>query len=243
MTQWEAALEMQRFYQAVTVEADEAASEFAVMLDQTPVRTPARQPLQVPSAALAQAIAREWDSQSEEIAVERMPLTQVAATALDRVSSDVSSYAQQIAAYGETDLVCYRAQNPDSLVARQATTWQPLVDWATETFAAALVVTGGVTPVAQPSATLAALRDAVSAHNIFEMSALGLATTASGSLIIALALSHGYIDADAAFQAGFLDETWQKEKWGADDDAETSRRVARGDLTTAALFFELCRTP
>ncbi|MDH3737933.1 MAG: ATPase [Alphaproteobacteria bacterium] len=234
---------MQRFYEAVTVEADRAASAFAVLLDKTPVQTPARHPLQLPNADLAQAIAAEWEGQDAEIEVDRMPLTQIAATALDRVAADPSSYINQIAAYGETDLVCYRAESPDSLVKRQAATWQPLVDWVTETFAAPLIVTGGVAPVAQPGASLTALRNAVTDHDVFEMAALGLATTASGSLIVALALSHGRVDAEAAFQAGYLDETWQVEKWGSDEDAETRHQSARGDLATAAQFFELCRRP
>jgi len=232
---------MQRFYKSVTVETLEPASAFAVMLDRKPVQTPARKPLQVPGAALAQAIADEWDAQSGEIAVDRMPLTQVAATALDRVSPDTKTYAQQIAAYGETDLVCYRSHGPDALVARQMAVWQPLVDWTAEIFSAPLTVTDGVAPVAQPPASLSALRDAVIAHDIFEMSALGLTTTVSGSLIIALALSHGRIDADAAFEAGYLDEAWQAEKWGSDEDTEIRQRTARADLKTAAQFFELCR--
>ena len=234
---------MKRFYKTVTVEAHETAATFAVMLDQKPVRTPARNPLQVPNAPLAQAIADEWDAQDGEIAVDLMPLTQVAATALDRVAADAAAYADSIAAYGETDLVCYRAHSPDALVARQTATWQPLVDWVAETFSTRLTVTAGVAPVIQPSKTVTALRNAVSTHSVFEMAALGLATTASGSLIIALALSRGRLDADAAYEAGCLDETWQIEKWGSDEEAEVSRHNARADLNTAAKFFELCRTP
>ncbi|NKB49551.1 MAG: ATPase [Alphaproteobacteria bacterium] len=233
---------MKRFYEKVTVEADDDASVFAVMLDRKPVQTPARRQLQVPSAALAQAIADEWEAQGDEIVVDRMPLTQVAATALDRVALDVGAYAQQVAAYGETDLVCYRADRPDILVARQAATWQPLVDWVAEALSAPLTVTDGVAPVTQPPGSLATLQDAVAAHDIFEMSALGLATTASGSLVIALALSRGRLDVDTAFAAGYLDETWQVEQWGADEEAEVRRANARDDLTTAARFFELCRS-
>lgn len=234
---------MKRLYKTVTVEADDAASVFAVMLDQKSVQTPARKPLQVPGASLAAAIAAEWEAQGDEIVVGSMPLTQVAATALDRILPDVAAYTQQIAAYGETDLLCYRADNPAILVARQMATWQPLVEWVGEAFSAALTVTHGVTPIAQPSESLTALQAAVAAHNIFEMSALGLATTASGSLIIALALSQGRLDAETAFEAGYLDETWQVEKWGTDEDAEASRETARTDLKTAAQFFELCRNP
>jgi len=232
---------MKKFYTSVTVETLEPASAFAVLLDHKPVQTPARNSLQVPNAALAQAIATEWEDQGDEIAVESMPLTQVAATALDRISPDTPSYAQQIAAYGETDLVCYRADNPQALAVRQMSVWQPLVDWVAETFAAPLTVTDGVTPVAQAPETLTALSQAVAAHDIFEMSALGLATTASGSLIIALALSHGRIDADAAFEAGYLDETWQAEQWGSDEEAEVRQQTARADLNTAAQFLALYR--
>ena len=232
---------MQRFYKSVTVKALEPASAFTVLLDRKPMQTPARNPLQVPSAALARAIAAEWEAQSDEITAESMPLTQVVATALDRISPDTPYHAQQIAAYGETDLVCYRADNSQALAARQMSVWQPLVDWAAKTFSAPLAITDGVTPVTQALATLTALRDAVAAHDIFEMSALGLATTASGSLIIALALSHGRIDADTAFEAGYLDETWQAEKWGSDEEAEVRQQTARADLNTAAQFFTLHR--
>lgn len=233
---------MKRFYEAVTVEADEAASAFAVMLDRKSVQTPARKALQLPNASLAQAIAAEWDAQGDEIVVGSMPLTQVAATALDRITPDVAAYARQIAAYGETDLLCYRADNPAILVARQRSTWQPLVDWVGEAFSAPLTVTHGVTPIAQPPESLTALQTAVASHDPFEMSALGLATTASGSLIIALALSQGRLDAETAFVTGYLDEMWQVEKWGTDEDAETRRATARADLETAARFFELCRS-
>ncbi|NNE84974.1 MAG: ATPase [Alphaproteobacteria bacterium] len=234
---------MKRFYKTVTVEADEATSAFSIMLDRKSVQTPARKPLQVPGEGLAAAIAAEWEAQGDEIVVGSMPLTQVAATALDRISSDVAAYVRQIAAYGETDLLCYRADNPATLVARQMETWQPLVEWVGDAISAPLTVTQGVAPIAQPPESLTALQAVVAAHNIFEMSALGLATTASGSLIIALALSQGRLDAETAFEAGYLDEMWQVEKWGTDAEAEASRATARADLKTAAQFFELCRNP
>lgn len=231
---------MKRFYEQARVEARDGA-EFAVMLDERPVQTPARNLLQVASPALADAIAAEWDCQEDDIVPARMPLTQVAATALDRVAPDTQTYARQIAVYGETDLLCYRAQAPQSLVVRQAATWQPLVDWAADRFAAPLTVTEGVSPIAQPAETLIALENAVRAHDPFEMAALGLATTAAGSLVIALALSHAHIDADAAFAAGFLDESWQAEQWGIDEEAERRRAIARADLETAARFLALHR--
>lgn len=234
---------MQRFYKSVTIKPHEKASSFSVLLDEKPVKTPARQPLQVPHAALAKAIAAEWAAQGDEIIVEQMPLTQVSATALDRVAPDANFYARQISAYGETDLVCYRTPDPTSLADRQAEAWQPLVDWASEALQAPLTVTDGITPVSQPEDSLAALQKAVAAHDMFEMAALGLATAASGSLIVALALSHGRIDARAAFEAGSLDETWQIEQWGTDEEVETRLENARADLLTAESFLELYRNP
>lgn len=234
---------MKRFYQRVSVSPGQPAAGFTVMLDARPVRTPARQPLDLPSAALAHAIAAEWDAQDDEIVPAQMPVMQVAATAIDRVLPDIAGYAGRIAVYGETDLVCYRADNPQALVARQWATWQPLVDWAAETLDAPLTVTGGVAPVSQPAASLAALHAAVSAHDPFELAALGLAATASGSLLIALALSHDRLDADAAYAASVVDESWQIEQWGDDDEAAARRRNVRADIDAAARFLALCRQP
>lgn len=233
---------MKKFYKTVSV-ASHGVPEphYAVLLDDRPVRTPARNPVRLPGAALAEAIAAEWEAQDDEISVARMPLMQIAATALDRVAPDADSYVGRIAAYGETDLLCYRSPNPQALTARQWATWQPLVDWASEALLAPLTVTSGVAPVAQPSDTLAALRRAIAAHDVFELAALSVATTASGSLVIALALSHGRLDARDAFEAAFLDENWQIEQWGADEEAERRQRNARADIEAAARFFELHR--
>jgi len=232
---------MQRFYKSVSVTPPHAASGFLVMLDNRPVKTPARQSLRLPSAALAQAVSAEWDAQQDQITPANMPLTQIAATALDRVAPNAQVYASRIAAYGETDLVCYRADSPQELVARQSETWQPLVDWVADEFSAPLMVTDGVAPVVQPAETLAALSEAVSAHDPFEMAALGLAAAACGSLVIALALSRRRLDCDAACAASFLDEIWQAEQWGDDADAKARRLAAQRDIEAAAHFFALCR--
>ena len=212
-----------------------------MLLDARGVRTPMRRPLQVPGPALADAIADEWCAQGEQIEVETMPLTRIAATAVDRVADDREGYIDQIAAYGGTDLVCYRAQTPAELVVRQSRVWQPLLDWARDTFGSELVVTDGLLPIDQPPESLALLRAAVADHDNYELAALGVVTSASGSIIVALALSKGHLDADTAFEVGQLDESYQVELWGEEAEAQARRDILRADTECAAAFLDLLR--
>ena len=232
---------MKRFYEHVsTAEAPEGGG-FEVQLDERGVRTPQRRPLQVPVAPLAEAIAEEWREQGDEIDIDSMPLTRIAATAVDRVADDPEGYVDQIAAYGGTDLICYRAQAPQELVVRQVRVWQPLLDWARETFGSELVVTDGLLPVEQNPDALARLRAAVGAHDAFELAALGVVTSASGSLVVALALSEGHLDATTAFDVSQLDESYQVEIWGKEAEAEARRQILRAEIDCAADFLELLR--
>ncbi|MGB0573126.1 MAG: ATP12 family chaperone protein [Alphaproteobacteria bacterium] len=232
---------MDRFYKDVTTAQAGDENAYEVLLDARSVRTPMRKALQVPSQALAIAIADEWLAQGEKIDVETMPLTRIAATAVDRVADDREGYIDQIAAYGATDLVCYRAQTPSELVIRQSRAWQPLLDWAREAYGCELVVTDGLLPVDQPSESLAQLRAAVASHDDYELAALGVATSATGSIIVALALSKEHLDADAAFEVGQLDESYQVELWGEEADAQARRDILRADTNCAAAFLELLR--
>ena len=152
------------------------------------MRTPAGRPLAVPGSALAGAIAEEWAAQGETIDREAMPLTRLACTALDLVPERRADIVTEIAAYAETDLVCYRTDEPPALARRQAAAWQPLVDWAAERHGAHLAVTSSITPIAQAPAALEALRDAVAGEDDFALAGLGLATRSFGSLVIALAV-------------------------------------------------------
>ena len=231
---------MKRFYKEVAV-ADRQPDGFAIELDGRPVRTPLRKPLLVPGARLADAVAGEWGAQGETIELDSMPLTRIAATALDRVGEDPDGYVGQVAAYAETDLVCYRAPSPSELVLRQSTAWEPLLDWAHQTFGVRLAATEGVTPLDQEPETLARLRDVVASHDPFELAVLGVATSASGSLVVALALAHAHIDAGQAFEVSQLDETFQSELWGMDPEAERKLEILKADLETSAAFLELLR--
>lgn len=212
-----------------------------MLLDGRPVRTPERRVLTIPRSALAEAIAGEWASQGADIDPASMPLTRLAANALDRAGPHRGEVVDRIARFAETDLVCYRAAAPGDLVERQNAAWQPLVDWVMHRFDASLAVTTDLVPVAQPSTALAGLRRAVGTHDDFEMAALGLAVQACGSLVIGLALSHGEIDAAAARAASQLDELYQAELWGEDPEAQVRLAGLAADIDCAARFIALCR--
>ena len=226
-----------RFYK--TAEAAAADGGYGIALDGKPVRTPAGQPLAVPGSALAGAIAEEWAAQGESIDRENMPLTRLACTALDLVPERRADIVAEVAAYAETDLVCYRTDEPPALARRQAAAWQPLVAWAAERHGAHLAVTSSITPVAQAPAALEALRDAVAGEDDFALAGLGLATRSFGSLVIALAMRVGRLDARAAADASLVDERYQLERWG--EDAELAARCAHiaRDAADAERLFRL----
>ena len=230
---------MKRFYNDAEVAG--CAAGFRVVLDAKPVRTPLRAVLVVPNRVLAEAIAAEWRAQTGEIRLDDMPLKRLAATALDRVAGRRDAIIDEVVRYAATDLVCYRAASPPELVERQRTVWQPLVEWAVQRFDAPLTVTDGVVPIEQPAAVLGALRTAVSGFADFELAALHVATVAAGSLIIALALAAGEVDAAAATVASQLDERHQAERWGEDRDAVARRRALADDIDLANRFLGLLR--
>ena len=226
-----------RFYE--TAEAVETESGHGIALDGKPVRTPAGHPLAVPGAALARAVAEEWAAQGEVIDRETMPLTRLVCTALDLVPGRRAEIVAEIAAYAETDLVCYRTDEPPALARRQAAAWEPLVAWADERYGARLAVTNSITPVAQAPEALDALRDAVAGEDDFALAGLSTVTRAFGSLVIALAMREGQLDAQAAADASQVDERYQLERWG--EDAELATRCARvaRDATDAERLFRL----
>ena len=205
------------------------------------MRTPSKAVLVVPTAALAQAIAAEWQDVPEkaEINVSHLPLTRLAATGLDRVTSQRARVVDDAAKYAASDMLCYRATDPTSLVKRQTEIWQPLLDWAAERYGATLAVVTGTTFVSQPHAALAALRQAVAAHSDLALSALYNLTHIAGSLVVALAVSEGRLDGERAFAAAQLDELYQVEKWGSDPIAEQRLAAIRRDIDAGAQFLAL----
>lgn len=231
---------MKRFYKSVAANPVEGAG-YEVHLDGRPVRTPMRHPLQLPGARLAGAVAGEWDAQGEEIDVETMPMTRIAATAIDRVRHDRDVYTDQVAAYAETDLLCYRAPAPSGLVVLQSKAWQPLLDWSQETYGATLKATEGLSPIEQDRDALDRLRKALDDHDEFELAALSVATAASGSLVIALAIAQQRIDVREAYEASQLDESYQNQTWGVDPESQQRRDILKADLEASADFLALLR--
>lgn len=230
---------MKRFYKETAVDAAEGG--FRVLLDGRPMRTPAKAVLIVPTGALAAAIADEWGRvpEKEEIKTGLLPLTRLAATGLDRVPGQREQVIDDTAKYAGSDLLCYRATDPTSLVERQKTTWQPLLDWAAERYGAPLAVAEGMTFVTQPAQSLARLRAAVAAHGDLALSSLYNLTHIAGSLIVALAVAERHLTAEQAFQAAQLDDLYQIERWGDDPLAIERRDGVRRDIEAAARFLDL----
>jgi chaperone required for assembly of F1-ATPase len=218
-----------------------AAGGHSVTLDGRLAKTPGKHDLNVQSSALALAVAAEWDAQQEEIRPATMPLTRLAGATIDRDAVQREAIVRQVADYAGTDLVCYRAAHPPALAARQQAVWQPLIQWAAERYAAPLVVTAGVIPASQPKESLEAFAAAVAAQDDFALTALHAATAACGSLIIALALLEGRLDAAAAFAVSQLDEGFQIEAWGEDAEQAGRRAALAADIAAAAQFLALRR--
>lgn len=230
---------MKRFYrEAVAVASD---GGFAVQLDGRPLLTPAKNALTVPSRALAEAVAAEWQGQGATVNPLALPLTRLVSTAIDRVAPRRATIIAEIAKYAATDLLCYRVPEPPELVARQHATWQPLLDWAQERFAARLVATQSITPVAQADNSLAAIEQAVASQGAMELVALHLATAACGSVVLGLALLEGELSPEAAFGAAQLDESFQIERWGEDWEQTRRRAALQEDIALAARFVGLLR--
>jgi chaperone required for assembly of F1-ATPase len=210
-----------------------------ILLDGKPVRTPGRNALMLPSEALAAAVAAEWNAQAERINLRSMPLTGLANAAIDRIDPDPVSFARGLAVYGESDLLCYRAEAPPSLVERQTARWDPILAWARRRYDVDFEVTAGIVHRPQPPATLDRLAQAVNARNAFELAGLSPLVTVSGSLVIALALAESGVDLDAAWAAAALDEQWQAEKWGEDSEAAQALAARRRDFEAGHRFLRL----
>lgn len=228
-----------RFYQKA--EAREGPAGWEVHLDGRPLRTPAKGSFLLPSAALAAAVAAEWEAQEDKLDAATMELTSLTFSALDLVKPQRREVIEELADFGGTELLCYRAAHPAALAKRQRDVWQPLLDWASLTLDAPLSVTESITAIAQQAGSLRALRRAVESHEDFSLTALALAVRTSGSLVIGLALSHGRLNAKAAFEAAELEQTYELEVWGADAEADARRRHLLEELALSERFLGLLR--
>lgn len=230
---------MKRFYKETAV--DHGDGGHRILLDGKPMRTPAKAVLVVPTRVLAEAIAAEWGAVPDkaDINVSHLPLTRLAATGLDRVTSQRARVIEDTAKYAGSDMLCYRASEPETLVKRQQATWQPLLDWADAHYGARLVIVEGLAFVEQPADAVARLSAAVARHSDLGLSALYNLTHISGSLIVALAVAEGHLAAADAFAAAQLDELYQIERWGEDPIATKRHEGIRHDIEAGARFLAL----
>ena len=213
---------MKRFYKDVQIAPAEGG--FAVLLDGRPVKTPGRNTLILPTEHLAEAIAREWHTQGDEVIATTMPLLRLANTVIDGVTVNRDEVIDAILRFGENDLLCYRAHQPPALVARQREGWDPLLDWLRQSHGAQMRVAEGLTHVDQTPDALLALRQALEKEGPFTLGALHVIASITGSAVLALAVANGFISGPNAFALSRIDEIYQAEKWG--EDAEAAKRTA-----------------
>ena len=233
MTEWKA----KRFWKATQVEA--TSGGFRVLLDGHAVKTPGKRELVVPTQAMAQTIAGEWDEQSEFVKPESMPCTRSANAAIDKVTDQFDEVATLLAAYGDSDLLCYRAASPESLVERQSKSWDPLLEWVATELGAPLETRTGVIHSPQGADTLSRFDSLVRAMSVFELTGFHDLVGLSGSLVLALAVVHGRLSPEQAWSVSRLDEIWQAELWGADEEAEEQNKLKMKEFLHAARFFQM----
>jgi chaperone required for assembly of F1-ATPase len=235
MSEWKA----KRFWKEVAV--TEAGAGYAVLLDTRPVRTPAKAPLHLPTRAMAEAVAAEWDAQEKEIDPLSMPATRAANAAIDKVAVQFDEVADMLSAYGDSDLLCYRAEAPEELVDRQAAGWDPLLDWAADAFGARLEPRSGIMHAPQAPQALARLDAEVRRQTPFQLAAFHDLVSLSGSLVIGLAALHDRMPAEDLWALSRIDELWQEEQWGRDEEADAAAEIKREAFLKAKQFFDLTR--
>ena len=221
-----------RFYKSVTI--TQTREGFGIQLDGRSVKTPAGKALAAPSRAIAEAIAAEWQAQGEVIDPAKMPITRLANSVIDGVALRTDEIIADIAKFFGSDLLFYRANGPEALVRRQAAQWDPVLAWATECFGAHFILSEGVMPVVQPESAVRAASQAIPTDP-WAVGALHVITALTGSALLALALAHGFHNADEVWTAAHLEEDWNSEQWGTDELALERRAARRAEFDAAAL--------
>jgi len=228
---------MRRFWKEVTLEPTTFGQ--AVRLDGRPVKTPTGNILALPTQKMADAVMAEWEAVEKTVNPAVMPVTGFANAAIDRIAPDRAGFAAAIAAYGETDLFCYRAAAGEALAERQVQIWDPWLEWAQQRYGISFIVIEGIMHQPQPLATLESLRGIVAARGTFELAAMAKLAHLSGSLVATLAVIERAGTADDIWTASCLDELWQEELWGADHWAQKNRSDREGEFMAAVRFLDL----
>ena len=233
MSEWK----MKRFW--TKAEVAQAGAGFCVQLDGRSIKTPGKADLIVPTRALAEAMAGEWAAQDGEVRPETMPVTKSANSAIDKVTVQHGEVAQMLAGYAETDLVCYRASHPEALRARQGEAWDPLLAWCSAAYGAPLDPVTGVMFAPQRPESLAAIGARIHGLDAFALTGMHELITLTGSAVLGLAIFDGHLSATAAWDLSRIDETWQAEQWGEDDEANQMAEAKKQGLLHGARFCEL----
>ena len=228
-----------RFWTSASAVPADGGTGFTVHLDARALTTPLKSPLVVPTLILAEAIAQEWDAQGDEIVPQAMPLTRAANAAIDKVVPNRDAVARMLADYGGTDLLCYRAAEPEALVARQNARWDPWIDWAETQFGVTLRIGTGVVHVAQSDAATARLSEPVLRLGAWQLTAFHDLVVLSGSLVLALAVQTRALDPTEAWALSRLDEDWQHEQWGIDAEAQSAAEEKQAAFCCAARLLDL----
>ncbi|MCA1362758.1 ATPase [Bradyrhizobium sp. IC3069] len=229
-----------RFYKEAGVV--DAEGGFAITLDGKPIRTPSGRQLVIPTRALADSVAAEWSAQGEAIDPVTMPLTRIANSVVEGVIDRVELVSDDLAKYFESDLLFYRAGHPEGLVAREAAHWDPVLSWAAQTLGAHFILSEGVMHVKQPDEAVKAARAALPGDP-WSVAALHMVTTLTGSALLALALDQDVRDADQVWAAAHVDEDWNVEQWGLDEEAAARRAARLKDFQAAATVLAAVKPP
>jgi chaperone required for assembly of F1-ATPase len=228
-----------RFYKAVRVAEPPAGGEYRILLDGRPARTPRRAELALPTPALAEAVAAEWEAQGDHIDPASMPLTRLANSALEGVRGREAEVRADICRFAGGDLLCYRADGPRDLVQRQQAAWDPILSWGGDALGARFAVVEGIMPAAQPEEGGAAVTTALAGYDAFALTALHVMTTLTGSALLALAHARGRLSAEAAWDAAHVDEDWQIGRWGWDAEAKARRERRWREMQAASRLLAL----
>ena len=226
------AFELKRFWD--TASAVETDSGYGVFLDKRHLKTPLKNPVTVPSEGFAEMIAAEWRAVDGKVQKHTMPYNRFAEAALDAAETEHAEIVGNLAGYGETDLLCYRAESPVELIARQAKNWDPLLDWAARELDAPLRKTHGVIAVNQSETSIQNLQKIIEDFGLFQLTAFYDLVKLSGSLVLALAVSRAYISPQEGWALSRIDDEWQIEQWGVDDDAQKLAESKQNDFENAA---------